>query len=113
MANAQLSLTAPIYPTVCTWYGALNFAELSRDSELTTRLIQLFDTQLTPAVLDLVYQRRHVDFSVLGAVPLQIYIETKGKPNLTTGTEIADRQWEHPTADGLSGETRFGSTTCS
>ncbi len=107
VANAQLSLTAPIYPTVCTWYGALNFAELSRDSELTTRLIQLFDTQLTPAVLDLVNQRRHVDFSVLGAVPLQIYIETKDKPYLATGTAIADRQWEHPTADGLSGETRF------
>ena len=107
VANAQLSLTAPIYPTVCTWYGALNFAELSRDSELTTRLIQLFDTQLTPAVLDLVNQRGHVDFSVLGAVPLQIYIETKDKPYLVTGAAIADRQWEHLTADGLSGETRF------
>jgi rhamnogalacturonyl hydrolase YesR len=50
---------------------------------------------------------RHVDFSVFGAVPLEIYMQTKERKYLDLGLSFADRQWEKPTPDGLTGETRF------
>src|SRR5437879_8849785 len=34
------------YPESVTWYGALNFAQLSHDKKLTSRLIQRFDPLL-------------------------------------------------------------------
>jgi hypothetical protein len=38
-----------IYPEVCTWYGALTFAQLSGDKDLSARLIKRFDPLMTPA----------------------------------------------------------------
>jgi unsaturated rhamnogalacturonyl hydrolase len=67
-----------IYPEVCVWYGALTFSQLSADQDLSSRLIKRFDLLMTPPEADLVQkQQRHVDFSVFGSVPLEIYIETK------------------------------------
>src|ERR1035438_8911221 len=63
-----------IYPEVCAWYGALTFSQLSGDKDLTRRLIARFEPLLTPAESNLVPTERHVDFSVFGAVPLEIYI---------------------------------------
>ena len=52
-------------------------------------------------------QRRHVDDSIFGVVPLEIAIETKDPKYLAEGKWWADRQWENPQPDGLSAETRF------
>jgi unsaturated rhamnogalacturonyl hydrolase len=95
------------YAEVCTWYGALTFAQLSGDKDLSTRLIRRFDPLLTPAGASLVPTERHVDSSVFGAVPLEIFLETGERKYLDMGKAIADRQWENPTPDGLSPETRF------
>jgi rhamnogalacturonyl hydrolase YesR len=95
-----------IYPETCTWYGALTFAQLNGDKDLTRRLIARFDPLLTTDA-KLVPTEKHVDFSVFGAVPLEIYIQTKDKKYLDLGKMIADRQWETPDADGLTSETRF------
>ena len=96
-----------IYPEVCTWYGALTFAQLSGDKDLSARLIKRFDPLMTPAESGLIVNERHVDFSVFGAVPLEIAIETKEQKYLDMGKAIADRQWSDPTPDGLTSETRF------
>ena len=96
-----------IYPEVCTWYGALTFSELSGDKDLSSRLIKRFGRLMTPVEADLVQTQRHVDFSVFGAVPLEIYIETKEQKYLDLGKSFADRQWENPTPEGLTSETRF------
>jgi rhamnogalacturonyl hydrolase YesR len=54
-----------------------------------------------------------VDFTVFGTVPLEIYLQTqtqtqtKDPKYLNLGKSFADRQWENPTADGLTRETRF------
>ena len=57
---------------------------------------------------------RHVDFSVFGTVPLEIYIETKDKKYLDMGQRFADRQWETLTPDGSHHRDAVsGSTTCS
>ena len=96
-----------IYPEVCAWYGALTFAQLSGDKDLSARLVKRFDPLMMPAESALVSKERHVDFSVFGTVPLEIYIETKEQKYLDMGKAVADRQWSDPTPDGLTSETRF------
>ena len=95
-----------IYPEVCTWYGALTFAELTHDTNLTQRLIKRFDP-LFGEKASLVPKPNHVDNTVFGSVPLQIYIETKNPKYLEMGKSLADQQWQDPTADGLTSQTRF------
>jgi unsaturated rhamnogalacturonyl hydrolase len=96
------------YSEVGTWYGALTFAQLTHDDSLRDRLIQ----RLNPIMpgrpeAALIPKRDHVDDSIFGVVPLEIYIQTKDKKYLDFGLGFSDRQWAHPTPDGLSQETRF------
>jgi unsaturated rhamnogalacturonyl hydrolase len=105
--SAHMRPNTIVYPEVCTWYGALTFARVSGDKDLSARLIRRFDRLLGPEESNLVPTERHVDFSVFGAVPLQIYIETKDRKYLDLGLSFADRQWEMPTPEGLTGETRY------
>ncbi len=96
------------YGEVGTWYGALTFADLTHDTGLRDELIRKFDPLMPGgAEAALVPKRDHVDDSIFGSVPLQIYIETKDKKYLDYGLWYADRQWENPQPDGLSHETRF------
>jgi len=83
------------YPETCTWYGALTFAKVSKDKQLTSELAQRFeplfheqDTLVPPA--------DHVDHTVFGAVPLELYIQTKEQRYLDIGKSIADKQWAAP-----------------
>ncbi len=96
------------YGEVGTWYGALTFAELTHDDALTGELIKRFDPLMPGgSEANLVPRRDHVDDSIFGIVPLQIYMENKDKKYLDYGLWYADRQWENPPPDGLSHETRF------
>ena len=94
------------YPETVAWYGALTFAKLSGDSDLTARLIHRFDP-LFVEESNLVPKPVNVDSSIFGAVPLEIYIQTKQQKYLDMGQGIADKQWEDPTAEGLTKQTRF------
>ena len=100
------------YSEVVAWYGALTFAQLTHDDALRTKLIQRFEP-LMPGGAEAarIPTRHHVDDSIFGAVPLEIAIDTKGTPQasrfLKVGQAWADRQWESPQPDGLSGETRY------
>jgi rhamnogalacturonyl hydrolase YesR len=51
--------------------------------------------------------RDHLDDSIFGSVPLQIYIETKDKKYLDYGLSFADKQWVDPQPDGLSHQSRY------
>ncbi|RPI19344.1 MAG: glycosyl hydrolase, partial [Acidobacteriales bacterium] len=95
------------YPETCTWYGALRFAQISGNKELTAQLIKRFDPLLTPAEAHLIPEPSHVDLSVFGAVPLELYIQTKEKKYLDIGQGIADKQWEKPNPDGFTNQTRW------
>jgi unsaturated rhamnogalacturonyl hydrolase len=116
------------YPMVCTWYGALTFAEITHDDSLRDRLVARFTPMLPGGAENRTNQRHHVDDSIVGVVPLQIAVQTKGLPTydpryLEYGLSWADRQWgpvaadtppELPPADaaavlkaGLSPETRY------
>ncbi|MGA3345540.1 MAG: glycoside hydrolase family 88 protein [Terracidiphilus sp.] len=96
------------YSEVGTWYGALTFAQLTHDDGLRKELIARFEP-LMPAGAEAVLRpkRHHVDDSIFGVVPLEIAIQTKDPIFLAEGKSWADRQWEKPTPDGLSAETRF------
>jgi unsaturated rhamnogalacturonyl hydrolase len=96
------------YGEVCTWYGALTFAQLTSDKDLQEKLIRRFDPLLPGgAETNLIGPRRHVDDEIFGVVPLEIFILTKDQKYLTYGKQNADRQWENPQPDGLSSETRY------
>src|SRR5215472_17400952 len=95
-----------IYPEVCTWYGALTFAQLTRDSDLTSRLIKRFDP-LFGDKASLIPKPNHVDNTVFGTVPLELYIQTKEPKYLELGRPLADQQWLDPNPDGTTSQTRF------
>jgi unsaturated rhamnogalacturonyl hydrolase len=105
--TVKLSQEAAIYPAICTWYGALTFAQLADDKSLLHRLISQFDEQFTPSLVTFTLAKQHVDYSVSGAVPLQIFLSTNISQYLMTGLTFADHQWESPMADRLSRETRY------
>lgn len=96
-----------IYPEVCAWYGSLTVAQLTRDNDLKTRLIQKFDSLLTAEGSLHINQEPHVDNRVFGEVSLEIYLQTKDRKYLEIGQSLADRQWEKTTPDGITAEARY------
>jgi len=95
-----------IYPEVCTWYGSLTVAQLTKDEDLKTRLIRKFEPLLTTNSVR-ISPDAHVDFRVFGVVPLEIYMQTKDQKYLELGKSFADKQWENPTEDGITTEARY------
>ena len=96
-----------IYPEICARYGSLTVARLTKDKDLTTRLTREFDRFLTPEDDKHVSRQSHVDYSVFGAVPLELYIQTKERRYLDFGRGFADRQWDKTTPDGITAEARY------
>jgi len=96
-----------IYPEVCAWYGSLTVAHLTKDRALRDRLVGKFDYLLTPEGAKRVSPNAHVDYRVFGAVPLEIYMQTKDRKYLELGLPFADKQWEKTTPDGITAEARY------
>ena len=94
------------YAEACTWYGALEVAQLTRDEDLKDALIQKFKPLLNTNT-NAIPSRQHVDDRVFGIVPLQIYLETKDERFLDLGKNLADAQWQTTTADGITTEARY------
>lgn len=96
-----------IYPEVCTWYGALNVANSIKDNDLKQRLKAKFDRFFTAEGSKNISPAEHVDYRVIGIVPLEIYLQTKEKRYLDFGKDLADKQWMKPTDDGITHEARY------
>ncbi|QYM78532.1 glycoside hydrolase family 88 protein [Horticoccus luteus] len=107
------------YVETCTWIGSLRFARDAGDRALHERLVRRFDPLLGPARI-LIPPALNVDYTVFGAVPLELYMETRDQRYLAPGLTLADQQWATPTdesklspeakegvAAGLSWHTRF------
>jgi len=84
------------YPETCTWYGALNFAKATKDNTLALQLTERFDpffkkdsTMMPPVI--------HVDYTVFGAVPLGMYLQTKEQKYLSIGLKYAEKSFTLPT----------------
>lgn len=113
--------TSPVgYPEVCTWFGALRFAGVSKD----TALLHQLENRFIPILGDnsgAMQTPNHVDKTVFGIVPLQLYQQTGKQVYYNLGLDFADRQWTLPTNPdpanvenynalyeaGLSWQTRF------
>jgi rhamnogalacturonyl hydrolase YesR len=110
--------TEVTYPDVCTWYGCLAFAQETGNAKLTARLAQRYEPLFGPDAR-LIPLPVHVDYTVFGALPLELYLQTKDARYLTVGKDFADKQWTRPEgkydteearaflARGLSWQTRF------
>ena len=108
-----------IYPETCTWHGALTFAKLTGDTNLTGQLVKRFEP-LFGSEKSLIPKPVNVDTTVFAAVPLELYLQTKDSRYLEIGQALADRQWEKPAntnkldavalaalTDGLTFQTRY------
>ena len=96
------------YSEVCAWYGALTYAQLTHDDALRDALIKKYQPLMPGGTeANRIPQRHHVDDSIFGIISLEIAIQTKDAKQLEIGKGWADRQWENPQPDGLSGETRY------
>jgi rhamnogalacturonyl hydrolase YesR len=89
------------------WVYMAKYAKLTKDKELMDKVIGQFGNMLTEEGKKLISMERHVDHTIFGIVPLELYMQTQDKRYLDMGKMLADRQWEFPDAKGLSGETRF------
>lgn len=83
------------YPEICAWYGALTFAKETGNAQLTGRLAERFKPLFTTEA-HLVPLPDHVDHTVFGAVPLELYMQTKVPKYLAMGQNFADKQWGPP-----------------
>jgi unsaturated rhamnogalacturonyl hydrolase len=94
------------YAQVATWYGALTYAALAKDKDLTQQLVARFQP-FFGAEARRVPMINHVDASVFGALPLEIYRQTSAHQYRAMGLTFADGQWDRPREDGLTNQTRF------
>jgi unsaturated rhamnogalacturonyl hydrolase len=97
-------LTAVHYAEACAGFGAARFAGLRNDTLTIQRLIHRYEELLQDTVLK---NAHHVDASVYGILPLELYIQTNDERFLKQGIELANLQWNDLRPDGLSSQTRF------
>ena len=84
------------YPDACTWLGALWFSQAVKDSEMQQRLKERFEPLFTTEK-NMLPRMVHVDYNVVGAVPLEIYMQKLGdRKYFDLGMKYADTQWEVP-----------------
>ncbi len=107
-----------IYPEACAWFGALKFAYVTKDRRLLRQLEERF-FPLLGSRKELMQKPDHVDHTVFGSIPLQLYMQTGNECYYHIGIDFADRQWQMPVNTnhkdqyqklldrGLSWQTRF------
>ncbi len=105
--NPEKAKHGVIYPEVIAWYGALTVAKLTDDKDLSNRLIKRFEPFLTEPGSQRINRVAHVDYRVLGAVPLEIFLQNKDPRCKELGLSLADAQWEKTTPDGITAEARY------
>lgn len=106
------------YPETCAWFGALRYAHITKNKKLLRQLEERFLPIFGP-------ERRlqplpdHVDHTVFGTIPLQLYAQTGKEIYYHMGMWYADEQWKMPRNtkhreayqalldQGLSWQTRY------
>ncbi len=108
LASAHHDPKRIVYPEVCTWYGALEYARITHDDALLGKLRERFEPLLNAQEQGLLPpQGEHVDFSMFGSLPFELGMLTKDQRYMSLGKSYADKQWQKPDAAGLTSETRF------
>ena len=89
--------TSITYPEVCTWYGALQFAKVTNNKQLTEKLVLRFEPLLAQSH-HMMPKADNVEHSVFGAVPMELYLQTNQNRFLDVGKPFADDEWTLPEA---------------
>lgn len=96
------------YAEACTAVGALRFADTIGDKELLAKVVARYEGLLEPEEGNkLITRIQHVDFNLMGIVPLQIYLVTGDERYKTFGLTFADSQWDKTIEGGLTDQTRW------
>ena len=93
------------YSVVSLWVNALECAHIAGDTNLVQRLVAAFEPAYGAKKIWM-NDYRHVDLSIVGAIPLEIAILTGDKRAKELGLMYADRQWEEP-REGLDWGERW------
>lgn len=96
-----------VYPEICAAFGALRFADATGNTNLEQKLITRFAPVLLPGNKVLIPPGGHVDNSVFGVMPLEIFLLAADTNFLALGVSMADAQWVNPLTNGLTRETRW------
>jgi unsaturated rhamnogalacturonyl hydrolase len=105
--SPHLRPTRILYPEVCAWYGAFEVARAVGDQQLISALRARFEPLFANERSLLPPQGNHVDFSMFGSLPFELYLLTKDNRYRDLGLSYADAQWSAPDAQGLTPESRF------
>ena len=88
------------YATTSQWANSMEFARSIGDASMEKALVDMmepfYDPERKASALPHTW---HVDYSVFGAVPLEIYCLNGDKRALELGLEYADNQWREPSTD--------------
>ena len=83
------------YAEICTWYGALRYAQTVNDQQLIGQLKDRFEPFFTTEQ-HLLPPWNHVDFNMFGCLPLELYKLTNDERYFDLGLICADTQWDVP-----------------
>jgi unsaturated rhamnogalacturonyl hydrolase len=125
---AENVLSMPIdakYPTVCSYYGVLKLAEVTKN----TKLIDAVKANYAACPItgqEIFYSEDksvgankrqspktdriragHVDWNVFGVLPFELYLLTKDEGYLKVAMALAEDEWAEPNEQGLTAYTRF------
>ena len=88
------------YAVVSLWINALEFARQTKNADLEKRLLAPWrDFRDGGAKARMRSQPYHVDFTIFGAIPYQVYLQTGDAEALKLGNWYADTQWREPPAN--------------
>lgn len=88
------------YATTSQWANSMEFARSIGDASMEKALVDMMEPFYDPErKASALPHKWHVDYSVFGAVPLEIYCLNGDKRALELGLEYADNQWREPSTD--------------
>lgn len=98
--TTKKGMTYVKYTVTSEWANCLEFARNIGDSNMEKALVDMFEPFYDSGEKAVFRSHKwHVDYSVFGAVPLQIFCLNKDPRALALGLDYADNQWSEPSSD--------------
>jgi rhamnogalacturonyl hydrolase YesR len=125
---AENVLSMPVnakYPTVCSYYGVLEFAQASGNQKFIDAVRanyaacpvmseEIFYSEDKSAGADKRKSPKtnriragHVDWNVFGVLPFELYLLTKDEEYLKVAMALAQDEWAQPREDGMTAYSRL------
>ena len=92
------------YQKVCSYYGALIYADAVNNTEITKQIEAGYHPYLVGKKKP---RKGHVDYNVFGIWPLELYRQTGKQAYFEMGMMLADHEYKNPREDGLTKFSRF------